>query len=120
VEAATHAPTLQGNRIRIALSPAHLGDLLIELTFQGPLLHGSVRTESAAAREMIESQLGQLLASLEGQGIQVGEFQVTVDGSFKSASEESIAGGRREAGDPARETVGRPRSVRRQLLDVTV
>src|SRR5207302_1228990 len=41
VEAATLPPTLQGNRILIALSPAHLGDLIIELTFQGSLLQGS-------------------------------------------------------------------------------
>lgn len=115
VAAATHPPTLQGNSFRIALSPDHLGDLLIELIYKGALLQGSIRTETAAARDLILSQLDQLRAGLEGQGIQVGEFQVNVDGSPPEASLPPAGAGERPA---IPEAEARPRSARRQLLDL--
>jgi len=118
VEAATLAPALPGNRIRIALSPAHLGDLLIELSFQGSLLQGRIRTETDAARDLIVSQLDQLRASLEGQGIQVGEFQVNVEGSFRSAPGGSVAPGGIGERPPLPDSAERPSSLRRQLLDL--
>jgi flagellar hook-length control protein FliK len=116
VEAAAQLQPRQAAGIRISLSPAHLGELLIELTLHGSALHGRILTENEAAKDLIVAHLGRLRESLEGQGIQVGDFQVSVDRSFKPSPDEALPGGCRErAPDPGE----RLRSARAQVLDVT-
>lgn len=87
--------------LRIALSPEHLGDLLIDLSWTGGALQGTVVAESGAAKELIESHLDQLRARLEGRGIPLGEFRVRV-GVVSESPEPEVS----------------LRSHRRQLLDV--
>lgn len=85
-------------RLRVALSPEHLGDLLVELAWRGGALHGTVVAQSDAAKDLIAAHLEDLRAGLERRGIPLGEFRVLVAG--EEGEEEP-----------------RLRSPRRQLLD---
>lgn len=93
------APLRDGTRVRLSLSPAHLGDLWIELSVTGSRLTGRVRTETAAARDLILSHLDDLRRDLERRGIRITRLEVEVDEGRS----------RTEAG---------PRSHRKQVLDV--
>jgi len=112
-------PSRGAARIRIALSPAHLGELLIDLSMGGALLHGKVQTGSDAARDLILSHLDLLRQSLEQQGIQVGEFQVSVDPSFHRGQDGASEGTAPslEEGQPSEARI-RLRSIRTHVLDV--
>ena len=106
-------------RLRLALEPAALGELVIDLLIRGPELQGRVSTGSEAARDLILSQLDELRLALAHQGIQVGEFQVSVDPSFGEGQEdtaESCPGG--SANVPAERIEAGLRSIRAQTLDL--
>ena len=106
-------------RIRIMLNPAHLGELLIDLRMGGSLLHGKVQAGSEAARDLILTHLDELRHALEQQGIQVGDFQVSVDSSFRQEQSGSSDQAVWSSGeDPSPEAMERPRSIRPQALDV--
>jgi flagellar hook-length control protein FliK len=116
VEAAMRGRLEKSQSIRIRLSPAHLGELLIELILQGSTLQGRILTENEAAKDLIGAHLGRLRQSLEGQGIQVGDFQVAVDRSFTPRADARVScGGGEGPPDPG----VRLRSLRPQVLDVT-
>ncbi|HZE96533.1 MAG TPA: flagellar hook-length control protein FliK [Planctomycetota bacterium] len=97
---ADQAMTGGGSAIRITLSPAHLGELRIDLSVAGDVVRGRVRAGSAAARDLILAHLEDLRRELEERGLRMGRFLV-------------------EAGEAEVDPKGRPRSHRRQVLDVT-
>jgi len=119
-------------RMRTVLNPPHLGGLKVQLTVQEHVLHGTLRAEQPAARDLIVQHLQSLKDALEQQGIQVGEFHVDVDpGADRNASERRHGAGDGSAtphGPPPpqpRQTEGTeeeralwPRSARWQLVDL--
>ena len=62
---------------RISLVPEHLGHVDIKLTMQNGQLTATLVTETVMGKELLEQQLGQLRAVLQGQGIQVEKLEVT-------------------------------------------
>jgi flagellar hook-length control protein FliK len=102
-EALQSVPIREGTRIRLSLSPAHLGDLWIELSISGSGLRGRVRTETEEARDLISAHLDDLRRDLEKRGLRMGRFEVDV----------SLRHGKERAGRECR-----PRSHRRQVLDL--
>jgi flagellar hook-length control protein FliK len=100
VDAAVLLRPEQTGRLRIALHPEHLGELLIDLALRGGMLQGRIQTQTEAAKELILAHLDDLRTSLERQGTPVGDFEVTV-----AASEDPIP-------------LEALRSVRLHLLDV--
>jgi flagellar hook-length control protein FliK len=112
-------PSRGATRLRIALSPAHLGELLIELSVDGALLHARVQTGSDAAKDLILEHLDVLRESLGQQGLRVGEFHVSVNPSLgrgPAAVPEETSRGSEEGQLP--EARRGPRSIRSQILDV--
>jgi len=98
-EALQSAPLRDGTRVRLSLSPAHLGDVWIELSVAGSRLSGRVRTGTWAARDLILSHLDDLRRDLEKRGIRIRHLEVEV----------AEGRGKAEAG---------PRSHRKQVLDL--
>jgi hypothetical protein len=97
------APPRDGSRIRLSLRPAHLGDLWIDLSVSGSRVRGRIRTETEAARGLILAHLDDLRRELERRGLRIIRLEVDVGGTAVS-----------ERGPGA----ARPRSHRRQVLDV--
>ncbi len=106
IEASARAPTLPGTKMQLSVHSAEWGALRIELVVKGSEVRASVVTESGAARDAIVSQLEDLRARLEGRGLRLGEFCVSVEGSSEAAAD----------GDGT----AAPRSLRPQVLDVVV
>lgn len=102
--------------VRLTLRPAHLGTLLIELAMRGAVLHGRIRTETPAARDLILSQVNRLREALEARGIRVGDFQVQVERPPRRPDEDDRSAGK--GGTSGAEEGVRVGSVRRHVLDV--
>jgi hypothetical protein len=100
VDAARCAPAAPGTRIRLELCAGEWGKLQVELSLRSSGLRGEVIVESEAARSAILSRMDELRANLGRRGLRLAELQVTVC-------------------IPADEEDPRPRSERRQVLDVT-
>lgn len=62
---------------RITLMPEHLGQVTIKLTMVNGQLTAQFVAETMAGRELLDSQLYQLRASLQNQGIQVEKLEVS-------------------------------------------
>jgi flagellar hook-length control protein FliK len=92
--------------MQLSLRSAEWGALRIELVVKGSEVRASVLTECGAARDAIVSQLDDLRARLEGRGLRLGEFRVSVE-----RPDEAV---RAEDGAVA------PRSLRPQVLDLVV
>lgn len=114
---ANHAPG--ATRLRLALEPASLGELVIELLMRGSQLQGRVMTGNQAARDLILAHLDELRDALARQGIQVGELQVSVDPSFGEGREAAPQSGPgKSSGTPEEAPGSRLRSIRAQTLDL--
>lgn len=64
---------------RLQLEPPELGRLHILVRVDGERLRVDVRTETAAARDLVLKRAAQLTAALERQGIAVERFEVTAE-----------------------------------------
>jgi flagellar hook-length control protein FliK len=116
------------SRLKMTLNPPHLGSLRVDLAVRDHVLNGTLRTETAAARDMILSHLQSLKDQLEGQGIHVGSFDVNVDQAFAQARQQDpdAAPARERASAPAAAKSEAPasvaadriRSAQFQLIDV--
>ncbi|MGG4034490.1 flagellar hook-length control protein FliK [Paenibacillus cisolokensis] len=62
---------------RLSLSPEHLGQLEVKLTVRKGQLAAQFVTDTPMAKEMLDSQLPQLRAALQQQGLQVDSLDVT-------------------------------------------
>lgn len=114
---AGHVAQARGaSRIRLTLRPSHLGSLSIELVLRGPVLRGTIRTETSAARELILRQLDRLREALEGRGIRVGDLQVQVESQARRPAGEGRVRARGGGAEGAAEEG--PRSGLRSGLDI--
>lgn len=66
---------------RLQLEPPELGRLHVFVRVDGERLRVDVRTETAAARDLVSKRAVQLAAALERQGIAVERFEVTAESS---------------------------------------
>jgi flagellar hook-length control protein FliK len=64
---------------KIKLKPESLGELKIHLMMDGGSMKAVLSAATPHAKELIEANLGALKQSLEGNGIQVKEFEVSVN-----------------------------------------
>lgn len=84
---------LQGvTEARISLYPEHLGQVDIKITMQNGQLVAQFMTRNSDARELIDQQMSQLRAALQGQGLQVEKLEVTQ--SSQSSSSQFYQDGR--------------------------
>lgn len=80
------------SEVRVMLRPEHLGQLDVKVTLQNGQLIALFTTESARGKELLESQMAQLKAVLQMQGLQVERLEVTVyeprqSGSFQDSGQ---------------------------------
>lgn len=66
------------SEVRVMLRPEHLGQLDVKVTLQNGQLIALFTAESARGKELLESQMAQLKAVLQMQGLQVERLEVTV------------------------------------------
>jgi len=64
---------------RLRLEPPELGRLQVTVRVDGDRLRVDVRTETAAARDLVSKRAVQLAAALERQGISVERFEVSAE-----------------------------------------
>lgn len=79
----------QGNGVteaKISLHPEHLGQLDIKIMIQNGTLTAKFIAENVVARDLLENQLGQLRATLLGQGLQVEKMEVVQQTTTTAAS----------------------------------
>lgn len=69
---------------KLSLYPQHLGQVDVKLTMHNGQLVAQFVAESVAGKEMLESQMSQLRATLQNQGIQVDKLEVTQSPSLQS------------------------------------
>jgi flagellar hook-length control protein FliK len=67
------------NQIRMSLQPAELGRVSLQLLQKDQALHLQIFTETFMAKDLLESQMGQLKQSLQQQGLQLQQFLVEVN-----------------------------------------
>ena len=81
----------------LKLNPPDLGRIQVRLQVENGVVEASVHTETHAARHAILQNLEQLKASLLEQGLQVGRFDVSVEGQDGGTAQfaEGQGGGRR-------------------------
>jgi flagellar hook-length control protein FliK len=99
------APLRDDTRIRLALHPAHLGELVLELSAGRLGVRARLRTDTEAARDLILAHLDDLRRDLERRGIRIRRFDV------------ELAAGNRKETESGPDSAG-PRSHRRQVLDL--
>lgn len=71
---------------KISLFPQHLGHVEVKLTMQNGMLVAQFMADSLSGKEMLESQIAQLRASLQSQGIQVEKLEVSQSQGFQSGT----------------------------------
>jgi flagellar hook-length control protein FliK len=70
---------------KISLAPEHLGHVDVKITVHNGQVVAQFMADSAAGKEMLESQIVQLRANLQNQGVQVERIEVTQSSSMQSA-----------------------------------
>ncbi|WP_282941813.1 flagellar hook-length control protein FliK [Paenibacillus sp. RC67] len=70
---------------KLSLYPQHLGQVDVKLTMHNGQLIAQFVAESMSGKEMLESQMSQLRATLQNQGIQVDKLEVTQSPSLQSS-----------------------------------
>jgi flagellar hook-length control protein FliK len=75
------AVTVRGSQseARMVLKPEHLGSLRVQISTDNNVVSIKIMTEFSMARDLLESSLPQLKAELQQQGLEVEEFNVSVD-----------------------------------------
>ncbi|WP_028550426.1 flagellar hook-length control protein FliK [Paenibacillus sp. UNC451MF] len=69
---------------KLSLYPQHLGHVDVKLTMHNGQLIAQFVAENMIGKEMLESQMSQLRATLQNQGIQVDKLEVTQSPSLQS------------------------------------
>ena len=62
---------------RISLNPEHLGQVDIKISMQNGQLVAQFLTRNSDAKELLDQQMSQLRAALQGQGLQVEKLEVS-------------------------------------------
>lgn len=76
-----------GQRLRVRLQPPLLGSLQMDLNVKDGILTGRFHVETPAARAAVMGQVEQLRAALAEQGVEIGSFQVSVEGQERNSGE---------------------------------
>lgn len=119
------------SRMKILLNPPQMGSLRIDLSVRDKVLSGNLNVETAAAKELILSQMNDLKEAIEQQGLKVGDLHVSVQhnrdhsqGGRRSENREGAVDGigSGERGNSVEERMDRPRirSDRLQVIDLFV
>ncbi len=113
------AVTVRGGQseARIALKPEHLGSLRVQITTDNNMVSIKIMTEFSMARDLLESNLPQLKAELQQQGLDVEEFNVSFDEEEQQFRREErqarvVRRGRRQSGTPGEEEGQEPDTSR--------
>ncbi|TBL77730.1 flagellar hook-length control protein FliK [Paenibacillus thalictri] len=69
---------------RISLAPQHLGNVDIRITIHNGQVVAQFLADTAIGKEMLESQMNQLRASLQSQGVQVDKLEVAQSQNVQS------------------------------------
>lgn len=76
-----------GQRLRVRLQPPLLGNVQMELNVRDGVLTGRFHVERPAALGAVAGQVEQLKEALREQGIELGSFQVSVEGQDRHPGE---------------------------------
>ena len=92
------AVSVRGNQseARIALKPDHLGSIRLQIATDNGIVNIKIMTEFPMARDLLESHLPQLKTDLQQQGLDLEEFNVTLDNDEQHFRRED----RRQQGTP--------------------
>ncbi len=77
----------------LQLDPPELGRLHVGIRMEGDRVRIEVRTETTAARDLVQQRAVLLTTALERQGIHVEHFEVSADLSDGSSTDSSDGGG---------------------------
>jgi flagellar hook-length control protein FliK len=81
---ATGGPSSFKTETVIKLLPEHLGQVEVRLSIQNGQLAATITTESAMAKEVLESNLASLRSNLQNQGVTVEKLVVSQQNGFQS------------------------------------
>lgn len=93
-----------GQRLRVRLQPPLLGNVRMELNVRDGVLTGRFHVERPAALGAVAGQVEQLKEALREQGIELGSFQVSVEGQDRHPGEAADDRPRRDGPFLAAET----------------
>ncbi len=124
------AVTVRGSQseARMALKPENLGNLRVQISTENNMVSIKIMTEFSMARDLLESNLPQLKAELQQQGLDVEEFDVSLEDEKQPfRREERRARGNRQGGhangrpveEDERAKDGRGQETRRASVDRT-
>jgi flagellar hook-length control protein FliK len=80
-EVMNHVATLVqqgGGKMTVSLTPPHLGQLEIQVTSKGKKVEIEMKSESAAAKSLLDSHIGELKNSLHGRDLVLSKVEVHV------------------------------------------
>jgi flagellar hook-length control protein FliK len=67
-----------GNRLAVQLEPDGLGKLNINLSLDKGIVNAQIHVADSAARNLIESNIQQIMNTLIGEGLSIGGFSVSL------------------------------------------
>ncbi len=103
---------------KISLMPEHLGQVDIKITMQNGQMVAQFMTESILGKEMIDSQLSQLRATLQNQGIQVDKLEVTHHSDAQTAMFQNQKQGQQSFGQSGQQKQNASQDVELTLEDL--
>jgi flagellar hook-length control protein FliK len=93
-------------KMTVTLQPRDLGKVIVELVREEQSLSAALRVDTPETKELLESSIAALRSTLDGQGIKVEEFTVSLNREDLPTSEHRGEGGSQKeivAGDSGRE-----------------
>ena len=99
---------------RIALKPDHLGSIRLQIATENNIVNIRIMTEFPMARDLLESHLPQLKTDLQQQGLELDEFNISLDDEEQHFRREE----RRQPGTPrAPQGAGRRKALSEKPSD---
>jgi flagellar hook-length control protein FliK len=85
------------NEIRIQLKPEHLGQVRLSISTDQQQVMVKVVAELPVVKELLETNLPQLRSELQGQGLEIDKFDVSVGGDAETQNKEQQTWGQRRS-----------------------
>jgi flagellar hook-length control protein FliK len=85
------------NEIRIQLKPEHLGQVRLNISTDQHQVMVKVVAELPVVKELLETNLPQLRSELQGQGLEIDKFDVSVGGDAETQNKEQQTWGQRRS-----------------------
>ena len=73
------------SRLRLVLDPPELGEVRLDLSLRGQVVHGAFQADAPGAVEALGARLHELKDALERRGLRVGELSVVAEGADPAA-----------------------------------